>query len=83
MWRFLTRARNSDSVCLPTKIQIAFGSTQEVTLWCKGGADKIDSLVEEWSAVVDTLPELFGLPQGCNWDIRVVDDQGDVITLCA
>jgi hypothetical protein len=83
MWRFLTRAINSDSVCLPTKIQIAFGSTQEVALWFKGDADEIDSLVEDWSAIVDTLPELFGLPQGCSWGIHVVDDQGDVITLCA
>jgi hypothetical protein len=82
MWRFLTNAINSNSVYLPTKIQIAFGSTQ-VALWFKGDADEIDSLIEEWSAVVDTLPELFGLPQGCSWGIHLVDNHGDVITLCA
>jgi hypothetical protein len=83
MWRFLTSAINSNSVYLPTKIQIAFGSTREVALWFKGDADEIDSLIEEWSAIVDNLPELFGLPQGCSWGIHLVDNQGDVITLCA
>jgi hypothetical protein len=81
MWRSLIAAINSDSACLPTKIRIALGSTQEVVLWFKCDED-IDSLVKEWIAVLDTLPELFGLPQGCSWEIQVVDDQGDVITLC-
>jgi hypothetical protein len=69
-------------VFLPTKIRIALGDTKQVVLWFKSDTDEIESLLKKWNALVDTLPEMLGLPQGCRLDFFVTDNEGDVITLC-
>jgi hypothetical protein len=69
-------------VFLPTKIRIALGDTKQVVLWFKSDTDEIESLLKKWNALVDTLPEMLGLPQGCRLDFFVTDNEGDVITMC-
>jgi hypothetical protein len=69
-------------VSIPTKIKFAFGSTAQVKLWFNSNADEMESLLKEWNALLDTLPELLGLPQGCRLNFFVTDNEGDVITLC-
>jgi hypothetical protein len=51
-------------------------------MWFNGDSVDFKSFTDKWMAVVNTLPECFDLPIDSRLDMCVVDNKGEVITLC-
>ena len=51
-------------------------------MWFDGDSANVESFTDKWMAVVNTLPECFDLPIDSRLDMSVVDNKGEVVTLC-